>query len=136
MRASTSCSLQNQQFFDGHSIRNTSGHTQAFSPSTRDMRLHDAQYGQESPCTLHAPGVALRHAFCHPPTAPRHASSEKQQFRDSVELLFVEMRCLSGILPQTRCLRSQVRCSSATLPQTRCFSPMSSEMFKFLKMLK
>ena len=47
------------------------GHAEVFSPSTRDTRLHDAQYGQESPCTLHAPGVALRHAFCHPPTAPR-----------------------------------------------------------------
>ena len=66
------------------------GHTQVFSPSTRDTRLHDAQYGQESPCTLHAPGVALRHAFCHPPTAPRHTSSENQQFSDSVGMCALE----------------------------------------------
>jgi hypothetical protein len=85
MRASTSCWLQKQQFLGGHCIRNTSGHTQVFSPSTRDTRLHDAQDGQESPCNLHAPGVALRHAFCHPPITPRHASSEKQQFLFSVE---------------------------------------------------
>ena len=88
MRASTSCWLQKQQFLGGHCIRNTSGHTQVFSPSTGDTRLHDAQDGQESPCNLHAPGVALRHAFCHPPTAPRHASSEKQQFLFSVVFLF------------------------------------------------
>ena len=50
----------------------------------RDTRLDDAQDVYESLCTLHAPGLALRHSSCNPPTAPRHTSSKNEEFLFSV----------------------------------------------------
>ena len=40
----------------------------------RDTRLDDAQDEYESPRTMHAAAVALRHAVGRPLTAPRHSS--------------------------------------------------------------
>ena len=54
------------------------------STPARDKRLDDAQDGYGSPRTMHAAGVALRHAVGRPPTAPRHASRGFKEFLFSV----------------------------------------------------
>ena len=50
------------------------------STPARDTRLDDAQDGYGSPRTMHAAGIALRHAVGRPPTAPRHASRGFKEF--------------------------------------------------------
>ena len=54
------------------------------STPARDTRLDDAQDEYESPRTMHAAGIALRHAVGRPPTAPRHASRGFKEFLFSV----------------------------------------------------
>ena len=60
------------------------------STPARDTRLDDAQDGYGSPRTMHAAGIALRHAVGRPPTAPRHASRGFKEFLFLV--VFVETR--------------------------------------------
>ena len=55
------------------------------STPARDTRLDDAQDGYGSPRTMHAAGIALRHAVGRPPTAPRHASRGFKEFLFSVD---------------------------------------------------
>ena len=59
------------------------------STPARDTRLDDAQDGYGSPRTMHAAGIALRHAVGRPPTAPRHAS---RGFKEFLFLVAYEVR--------------------------------------------
>lgn len=61
------------------------------STPARDTRLDDAQDGYGSPRTMHAAGIALRHAVGRPPTAPRHAS---RGFKECLSLSAAGCVCL------------------------------------------